>query len=464
MVNSDAYTKTNYDGNGISLPDGNTCDFHISITAINTTGEDLFIFLPTSTEPIVVPFSRAKGTCVDPSVKITLVHRSGRRSRPSMYVGNPSVSNTGYRGYTVCVPIESLADQPVFVRELAMTVTRAEHIARAKKVDLYSEEFQASLIRDLKDDMRKSEQMPIVVNCNIHDKRYDRLYVSVNGFMTAVKIHHRPELPETLDLCLNRYGEGSEVVHFKTSDFSDPKKMAVSSVVVDGSEWILGTDREAVQKAILEKTKAFHSRYTETEVIEKVESTTAQYQAQLEHANARCENQAREIENLRKRVALAEEEAKRANDEFARSHDQIMKQIQYGQTLAESQAKYNELVAKSVENEKAREREAERSKAEATINEAKVKKEQLSVQSAEATTLANVVKSAAVIVPALLGLTALIVASKGSASKQAFAMVNSVPCLRSSLTVVKSAVSSIITNAANTIARVARSFASWVFG
>lgn len=394
---------------GTYLTDRDSCDFYSEFTIRNTIGEDLY-FARADGEIFTVPASTLSRV-QDPHVEIRILVRAGRPD-PSQRTlhGSPSYAKMKLPTKVITIDYDRLLSGVVFIPELGTSCALGKHISSLRESNYLSDAYKTRLIEETSQHFLSNYATPIVVYGNTHDVSLPYLYLEINERLTSVVLDHRLDLPEKLIISINRGGK-YDAYEIREKDL-DWKNSSAWETTIEGTSWIFGTDRAAVQKKITARKNKSLSRRTDEEVNELIEQRTAELK--------------RDVETRDQQISQLQKELKLVKDELQNTKTELNKANSYSQASYEQQVLAAKLAAQQQEQQNLkekqellreqerlqRERDALKFEYEKRINEAKVRKEDLSVKSSEASTWATIAKSIAIILPAVISVVSIVIAQR----------------------------------------------------
>lgn len=436
-------------------------------TIENHTGEPLYLLMPCGTVQEIAPLYA--NVTFGKRVLIRHLYRPGLVSQDvNMFSGRPTIHSAKFPLKEIEISYSRLTSGPCYVDAIGASVCLARHCSRMVTENHMDPQYVSKRIVEFCETyFRSGGPSPILISANCHDKAIEHLYIEVNHKLMSVMPVHNLDVPEELVFMLNRNEEHTRAT---VIDF-DWSKNPVREETICGETWVFGTSASAVQGRINERNLQRKALLTK-------EETKAQLDAATEDLNKKLEAKNIETENLKKELALTKQELDNTKLELSKAND-ISRMSYEQQTFAQKYA--SQVEDRKLQEEKRqfqREQaqfsmEQDRVKAETDYNiaSAKVRKEELSVQSAAVGNTGTAMKTAAVVIPivasaalwfAKVGAMSSLVTvgtGVGGAAVAGFTIIGAGEAICSAVR----CVGSVITNAVNIISSGVRKVCSWLF-
>lgn len=360
----------------------------------NHSGESIYVMRPSGEIQEVAPLFRSQN--FGRRVIVKHAYRCGLvNPDPGMITGKPTYASPKYPRIDTEINFSRLIAGPLFLMEFGIALATEANLSRLKEENYLDPDFYHRKILDLSHTYFEcGYPTPLVINANCHDPSIDFLYVEINGTMMSLKVRHDLESPEYLDVSVN-LGESHDIVHV---DF-DWSKSEVKDVQIKNQIWIMGTSRDKVFRRIKEKADKNKTLLTQEEVNRLLEEKTQELQRKLDEAIREKEQTARKLELMKTDLSNANAELARANDMSKATFEQ--QQLAYKLATQSEERALNREKQDLLRDQTRWAQEQAQAKAEAdlAIARAKVHKEQLSLQGAEATNISTLAKSATILLP-----------------------------------------------------------------
>ena len=377
--------------------DRDMSDFYSEITVRNSTGVDIY-FARADGDIFTVP-ATSLTRVQDPHVEIRILVRAGRPDPDQRFFnGSPALARMKMPTKVITISYDRLLSGVVFIPELGVSCALGKHIARLQDGNCLGDEYRTRLTKEISEKFLAGHTSPITVYGNIHDTSITHLYLELNERLVSVVLDHRQEQKETLLISFNRGG----VYDTRELKDLDWKKSSAWETVIDGTSWIFGTDREAVQKKITSRKNRLLSRRTDEEVNELLEQRTAELRRELESKDKQLEQVQRELKLTKDELKNTKVELENANDLSKSSYEQQILAMKLAAEQAAREAEREKQEFLREQERLRRERDYSQFEYGRRINEAKARKEDLSTKASEAASWANILKAMAVILPSLL--------------------------------------------------------------
>lgn len=405
------------------MNDRNVVDFYQELAIVNTTGEDVYL---ARADGKIITIPTVTASALNPRLEIKYLYRTGRPgSKGTFYDKTPtSYTKMELPAASISIPYRKLLDGAYFIPSLGMSCAIQRHLAVIQETNPLGQQYQEKYIRDISEKFLSGSTTPFVIYGNTHNSEYKYLYLKVNDRLMSVVLDHRHDQPEFIKLMINRGGR------YDTMEINDlvwdDKNAGVFTRIVEGQVWIFGVDRAMVQKAITDEVNDRLSHRSDVEVDSLIEQKTAELRKELKNKEDILAQIQKENELLKKDLATTKSELDRANSASRASYEQ---QVLAAKLAAQQMEQENIKQKQRLQEEEARlnrERDFYKFKYEQEINNAKVEKEQMSTRATQASSLANIAKAAATIIPLIVS-AAIWFTSRGNAdAKAVYAGLNGV--------------------------------------
>lgn len=336
-----------------------------------------------------------------------------------------SVSRTGlplssYRGkmstgknpaMEISVDFDRLLAGPYFCKDMGIAISTAEHRPRLISENYLDPEYvTAKVTTYINNYLQQGNMTPIVVRANSHNTEIEYLYLAVNDFVMSAKVDHNLEAAEELVFCFTRRNGYTRCeMHDLNWD-----NMDIREELINKTKWVFGTDLGKVQDYVSKKISDDEFKLSSVELNHRIELETAQLKKDLQDKDTTIEQLRKELALVRKELENTKYELSKANESSRMSTEQQMNAYKLANAIEENR----------LANEKrqlAKEQaifEFERDKVKAgyenQIQNAKIRKEEISVSGAETSNLGTAMKTAAVVIPAVVG-AGMLLATHGAA-------------------------------------------------
>lgn len=308
----------------IKITDNTTCmqldgayyDCFMEIGVRNYTPEEILMVSPDGHMVAIPPCGvTASG---EVGLEITQIHRIGRHTVNTTMKGSSiTYSNVSMPQRLGWIPNSLLQRGPVFYSPLGRTFALRRYESMLTRSNIYSPDFHVDAINRIsltffdRDKMGGPAPTPLLIFANSHNTNIKKVYVAVNDRIMSFAVAHRLETPESIVFSLNEIG-GANVHPVPNFAWGNA---AVCTEVIDGVEWLYGTDLTEVQKQLTARITKQAAKLDPELLDSHVRAKTAEVEQQLAAnkatmANLKTENDLlkQTIKNLEKRVEQAESE------------------------------------------------------------------------------------------------------------------------------------------------------------
>ena len=327
------------------------------------------------------------------------------------HLGDPS----GRTLETYEIKLSQLLSGPVFVPGLGWSMGLQPNAEALKSVNpAYNDKFLDKVMQDLRSDLSSGRSSPVNLYVNLHDPKVTTLHLNLNGQLLGVKVNHFQEQEE---ICAITIRKDSSDRNESLSTFNIPSrywegdKLQCFQVQLNGTDWILGSNREKVQDLIKKKLEEDRSRYTKNELETQILISTREKEDEIARLN-------RLIDLMKNESDLTKKETSNLKTEIGQNDKEVRKSA--AQAEAEAKVKIAELEAETAkikadaakiaeENETLRKKiqlEQDRIKDEADMRTSmhKERSERYKHEADNFESFAAILKALAVAIPAIISL------------------------------------------------------------
>lgn len=375
--------------------DTNLMGLHIELGIKNFTGEELTVMVPNGRTYTVDPIAQVRDP--NPRVQAEMIVRDH-------YNHAYAITNGKNDLLVSTINFQELNNGPVVLTEFNLIISLSRHAPLLMNYNVFNEEYYN---RKLLEEIHKywyqpGYNSPICIVANCHNTSIEYLYMVVNDTILKYRLIHDCTQAENLHFNVNAYN-GWRKLEFQNLDW---EKLNFSTVEVGNSTWVISTNFDLISKYLDDKRTKDNSKLLKSDVDAFVNTATQTYQQEIAVLKDQLANASKEIEILKKALGNTKTELDGVNEGYKRSFEQQMWE-QKGNNLKEEAELLREKRMFARESDMYAERQRFR-KAESDLElaRAKVEKEKLSLASTEASNFGTYAKTAAVVIPTLVGVGA----------------------------------------------------------
>ena len=355
------------------------------------------IFVMQATGDILEVAPLYKSSNYGQRVLVKQIQRVGLpQSDVGIFSGRPTIASPKNARSDFEVTAKQLSFGPVFIKEVGLALAFEHDLPRLKEENYLDPDFCNNRVMDVAIDyINHGHPTPMLIVGNCHDETINFLHVEINGLVASIKLRHDLGSAEELRFLVNRNDSHTP---WRITDLNWAK-MSVMETTIGKTKWIIGTDIEKVHLKVQEKLTEQSTRLTQAEVSSHVQEQTAVIQQKLVDSES-------VIENIRKELRLTKDELANTKLELSRANDisrSTFEQQQLAMKMA-MQTSDQQFALQKQELEKERlatllAQAKVKTDADLAVATAKVQKEVISVQGAEASNLGTIAKTVTIVAP-----------------------------------------------------------------
>ena len=379
--------------------------------------------------------------------------------------GRPTIASPKNSRSDFEVTAKQLSFGPVYIKEVGLALAFEHDLPRLREENYLDPEFCNNRITDVAIDyIDRGHPAPMLILGNCHDETINFLHVEINGMVASIKLRHDLGAAEELRFLVNRNDSHTP---WRVTDLNWAK-MSVMETTIGKNKWIIGTDIEKVHLKVQEKLAEQSTRLTKAEVSSQIQEQTAAIQQKLTDTEAVTDNIRKELRLTKDELANTKLELSRANDISRGTFEQQQLAMKMAMQTSDQQFA---LQKQELEKERLATLLAQaqiKTNADLAVATAKVQKEAISVQGAEASNFGTIAKTVTVIAPiaaaaaawmhqqkAASGLCALVGGISGAGILPAVVAIGAIALLAKPVV-------SVVKHSINVISSKARQFWSWL--
>lgn len=367
--------------------------FHLELGIRNYTAEQLIVMLPNGSTYKVDPISQYADA--NPRVHVESIIRDH-------YNHIYDCTKNGKSSQLIAtITQDVLFNGPVALTEFNLVVCFSRYSHLLPQYNVFNREYYN---HKLEQDIRRywSEpgfSSPIFIVGNSHNVAQQALYMIVNNTILQYKIVHDFTRDESLDIFIQAYNG------WRKLELPDLKwdKLNTQVQPIGDTEWMVSTNYEILNKYLQDKRAKESAKMSKEDADAYIESKTASYREEIEDLKRQVANLLREIDYLKRSLANSENELRAANMGARRSYEQELYR-QKGRNLRDETDLLREKRHWAREQDDISERQRYlKAESDLDLARAKIEKEKYGLAATEASNMATYAKTAAVLVPAIIG-------------------------------------------------------------
>jgi hypothetical protein len=282
------------------------------------------------------------------------------------------------------------------LRQVGITLALGNSLPRLGESNYLDPDFcNAKATEIAVDFLNQGYPSPMLIIGNCHDESINFLHVEVNGVVMSIKLRHERAANEELRFLMNRKDSHCPWKY----EGLDWNKLDVANVTIGKTKWIIGTDIEKVHKRVQEKLAEQENKFTVSEVSTKVTERTQHLEQKLNESETRSEIVQKELKLVKDELANTKTELNRANDVSRASFEQQQLAAKMAMQVQDQDFSMRKQLLEQQRLETIMTQARLKTDADLAIAQAKVQKESISVQGAEASNLGTLAKTVTIVAP-----------------------------------------------------------------